>query len=96
MPQGAVGMMTIVNDGQPCGMTVYGVALERRNPADSGTIKQAPRHGKAEFIGPRVQYTPGPGFAGDDEFSFEASARGASGASMLLKVRMKVTVLAPR
>jgi hypothetical protein len=37
-PQGAVATMNLVNDGQPCGITLYGIPGERRNPASEGVI----------------------------------------------------------
>jgi hypothetical protein len=91
-PQGTVATMSVVNDGQPCGITLYGVPEERRNPATDGVISVAPKHGKAEFVGSRVQYTPEPGYVGEDEFSCQAWAIGASRRSVPLKVRMKVQI----
>ena len=91
-PQGTVATMNVVNDGRPCGITLYGVPAERRNPATQGVITGAPKHGKAEFIGAHVQYTPVAGYVGDDEFACEAWAVGASNRSFQLKVRMKVLV----
>jgi hypothetical protein len=90
--QGSVATMSVVNDGQPCGITLYGVPAERRNPATRGVITDAPKHGKAEFVGARVQYTPEAGYVGDDEFSCEAWAAGTSTRSVLLMVQMKVVV----
>jgi hypothetical protein len=86
--------MSVVNDGQPCGITLYGVPAERRNPATQGVITGEPKHGKAEFVGARVQYTPVAGYVGDDEFSCEAWAAGTSTRSVVLKVQMKVLVRA--
>jgi hypothetical protein len=88
--------MSVVNDGQSCGITLYGVPAERRNPATQGVITSEPKHGKAEFIGAHVQYTPAPGYVGDDEFSCEAWVVGRSTGSVLLKVQMKVQVRAPQ
>jgi hypothetical protein len=86
----------MVNDGQSCGITLYGVPAERRNPATQGVITGEPKHGKAEFIGAHIQYTPVAGYVGDDQFSCEAWAVSRSTGSVLLKLRMKVLVHAPQ
>jgi hypothetical protein len=88
--------MRVVNDGQPCSITLYGVPAERRNAATDGTIVRAPKHGKAEFVGASLQYTPDPEYVGDDEFSAQAWATGDSRARVLLKVHMKVLVVTAR
>ena len=93
---GTVAAMSVVNDGKPCGITLYGLPAERRNPATQGVIAVEPRHGKAEFVDAHLQYTPVAGYAGDDEFAAEAWAVGASSRSVPLKVRMKVIVRAPQ
>ena len=84
--------MSVVNDGKACGIALYGVPAERRNPATQGAITGEPKHGKAKFVGSRVEYTPVAGYVGDDEFSCEAWAVGTSSRSVLLKVQMKVQV----
>ena len=94
-PGGAVGSMAVVNNGQPCGLTNYGVPAEGRNPGYDGRITLQARHGKAEIIEARVQYTPDPGYMGEDEFAYQMSARANSGTRILLKVRFKVKVAAP-
>ena len=96
LPAGATATMRVVNDGQPCGVTLYGVPAERRNPATDGAILQPPKHGRAEFVDGRIQYTPEPGFVGDDEFSGQAWATGESRTKHLLKIHMKVHVVAIR
>jgi hypothetical protein len=88
--------MRVVNDGQPCGLTLYGAPTERRNPAADGVIVQPPKHGKAEFVGPRLQYTPLPGFVGDDAFSAHAWATGESRTQHLLKIYVTVHVFAKK
>jgi|GEM_PF-3425664 hypothetical protein len=88
--------MRVVNDGQPCGVTLYGLPAERRNPATDGAILQQAKHGKAEFVDARIQYTPDPGFVGEDEFSCQAWAAGETRTQRLLKIHMKVQVLGPR
>lgn len=94
LPQGAVSKMSVINNGQPCGLTLYGIPTESKNPATQGVITGKPKHGKAEFVGSRVQYTPEARYVGDDEFSCEARAIGANGRSHRLKVQMKVQVRA--
>ena len=91
-PEGATATMRVVNDGRPCGLTLYGIPEQRRNPATDGVFTQAPKHGIAKFAGARVQYTPDPGYVGDDAFTYEARSADATGRSILLKVQFKVTV----
>jgi hypothetical protein len=67
--------MYVLNDGRPCGLTTYGLPAERRNPATDGLITQPPKHGKAELIGGRVQYTPDAGYVGEDACSYGAPTR---------------------
>jgi hypothetical protein len=88
--------MRVVNDGQPCGFTNYGSPAEMRNPATDGVITQAPRHGKAHFLGARVEYTPDPGYVGDDTFAYRAHALSATGRPVVLMVFTAVIVSAPR
>jgi hypothetical protein len=93
-PGGTVATMSVANDGRPCGITLYGVPAERRNPATQGVITREPKHGKAEFVGAHLQYTPVARYVGEDEFTGEAWAGGTSTRSVLLKVQMKVIVRA--
>ena len=95
LPQGATARMRVVSNGKPCRIINFGVSAERRNPADAGTITQAPTRGKAEFVAPRAVYTPEPGFVGDDEFAFEAHAKGHVDQQIRLRVRVLVSVVAP-
>jgi hypothetical protein len=95
LPQGTVARLHVVNTGSPCAIVNYGVPAERSNPADSGAITKQPAHGKAEFAAPQATYTPEPGFVGQDEFAYEALARGKSAQQVRLKVRVKVLVVAP-
>ena len=94
-PQGAVALMHVVNTGATCSITNYGVPVGRGNPADSGSITSQPSHGSAEFTAPQAKYTPAPGYVGDDEFAYEAYARGSINQQLRLKVRVKVQVVAP-
>jgi Bacterial Ig domain len=91
-PQGAVATMRVINDGRSCGLTNYGLPAERQNPATDGVITQPPTHGKAEFVGPRVQYTPKAGYVGEDAFAYEARTADATGRPIVLKVHLKVKV----
>jgi hypothetical protein len=92
-PQGAVAQMRVVNDGKACGVSHFGVPSERRNPAESSKIIQPAAHGTLQFVAPRILYTPEPGFAGEDEFTYEARAKNKREEPVTLKVKMKVTVL---
>lgn len=88
-PQGADAQMHIVNTGQPCAIPNYGFPAEQRNPAYAGVITKLPVAGKVEFVPPRAIYTPAAGFAGEDQFEYEASAEGLS---RPLRVRVRVFV----
>ena len=85
--------MTVVNSGSNCSITNYGVPGERRNPAASGSIRSRPLHGMAEFVAPQARYRPEPGFVGEDEFSYEAFAKGNIDQQLRLKVQVKVKVI---
>lgn len=92
-PRGAVAQMRVVNDGKACGISHFGVPSERRNPAESSKIIQPAAHGTVQFVAPRVLYTPEPGFAGEDEFAYEARAKNNREEPVTLRVKMKVVVL---
>ena len=94
LPNGAVAHMTVANTGSPCSITNYGVPGDRTNPADSGTITSKPLHGVAEFVPPQAKYVPETGFVGEDEFTYEAFAKGNINQQMRLKVQVKVKVVA--
>lgn len=93
--QGAVAQMTVTNTGSSCAITNYGVSSGRENPAYAGFVTSAPTHGTASFASPQATYTPEPGFAGDDDFAYEAHAKGNTGQPVTLRVRVKVKVVAP-
>ena len=93
LPQGAIAQMTVVNTGASCAITNFG-ASGRTNPADAGSIKAAPAHGSAEFVAPQAKYTPEPGFVGEDEFSYDAFAKGNMNQQLRLRVTVKVKVVA--
>lgn len=95
-PGGAVARVRMVNRGQACEIATYGDPEQRGEPARSGRIVEPPLSGVATFIAPRVRYVPNPGFAGRDEFVYEAQAVGRSGQTLRLLVRVQVTVEAPR
>lgn len=93
-PAGATATMRVVNDGEPCSIRLFGVPAERRNPATGGTITRPAKHGSAVFVDGRLQYTPAPGFTGEDAFSAQAHAIGESRTPHLLKVHVTVQVVA--
>lgn len=95
-PEGAVAEVRMRNNGYPCVMPNYGAPNEKRYPADSGRILAPARHGTARFLAPNATYVPSPGFAGDDEFQYEAYARGGGGTPVRLLVTVKVRVQPPR
>jgi hypothetical protein len=94
-PQGTIARMRVVNTGSSCAIVNHGVPAERGNPADSGKITKQPAHGKAEFVAPHARYTPDQGYVGEDEFEYEAFARGRSNQQVRLRVQVKVLVVAP-
>lgn len=94
--EGAVAEVRMRNNGFPCVMPNYGAPNEKRYPADSGRILAPARHGTARFAAPNATYVPTPGFVGDDEFQYEAYARGGGGAPVRLIVTVKVRVQPPR
>jgi hypothetical protein len=95
LPRGAVTQMVVPNNGQACTIINFGSAAEGKNLADSGNILAAPAHGTAEFVAPRARYTPAPGYVGQDEFTYEAFARGSINQQIRLLVTVRVSVVAP-
>ena len=95
-PEGALVEVRMRNNGYPCVIPNYGAPNEKRYPADSGRILAPARHGTARFLAPNATYVPSPGFAGDDEFQYEAYARGGGGMPVRLLVTVKVRVQPPR
>ena len=95
-PEGAIAEVRMRNNGFPCVMPNYGAPNEKRHPADSGRIVTPARNGTARFVAPNAEYAPAPGFAGDDEFQYEAFARGQGGTPVHLRVTVKVRVQPPR
>jgi hypothetical protein len=94
-PQGAVARMRVTSSAASCSIINYGIPTARANPADTGSITKPPRHGSAEFAAPRASYTPQPGYIGEDEFEYSAYARGRLDQQVRLKVRVKVSLVAP-
>jgi hypothetical protein len=94
-PTGATTNMRVTNTGTACRIINMGVPTERRNPAVSGSITKPPTHGSAEFAAPFAKYTPHPGYAGEDEFEYEASVTDIRDQPGRLKVKVKVNVIAP-
>ena len=95
LPQGATATMLVVSGGPACAITNFGVPAGRRNPAESGAITSNPQHGVATFSAPKASYKPDPGYVGEDEFTYEAYAKGNIDQQIHLRVRVKVTVTAP-
>lgn len=90
---GAEGTMRVVNNGRPCGYSVYENPAQRKNPGTEGEITVAPKHGKVELKPPRVQYTPEPGYSGEDAFAVQMWTSGTK--VVLLKFTINVTVEPP-
>ena len=95
-PEGADATMIVVSDGRPCAIPSWGIPTERRNPATAATISVAPRHGKAVFISPRMEYTADPGYVGADEFAYEATVTDSLGADVVLRLGSGVARASPR
>ena len=95
LPQGAVAQMHVVNDGNSCSFTVYGLPSEKANPADSGSITSQAKHGTVKYEAPDARYVPAPGYAGPDEFELQAFARGRGEQPYRIRVRVQVTVSLP-
>jgi hypothetical protein len=93
--QGAVANVTMTNTGATCRIPNYGIPALRANPADTGRITKPPRNGTAAFDPPDATYVPNRGFAGEDEFEYEASAKGADERVVQLRVTVKLTVTRP-
>ncbi|HKY08558.1 MAG TPA: Ig-like domain-containing protein [Candidatus Binatia bacterium] len=85
--------MIVVNTGRPCGYSVYENPAQRKNPGTEGELTVAPKHGKVEIKPPRIQYTPEPGYSGEDSFSAQMWTGGTR--VVLLKFNFKVTVQPP-
>jgi len=94
-PGGADVRMRLVNLGKPCAVANHGVASERSHPAESGAITKSPAHGTAVFAAPDAVYMPAKGFVGNDEFAYEAFAKGKTDQRVRLRVRVRVEVVAP-
>jgi hypothetical protein len=92
-PAGAEGAMFVINNGRPCRYSVYEHPAQRRNPGARGEIALPPKHGTVELSPPRFQYTPVPGYSGEDVFSVQMWTGGTN--VVLLKFNLKVTVQPP-
>jgi len=92
-PAGAEGTMVVVNNGRPCEFTVYENPSQRRNPGTEGEVTLAPKHGKIALKPPRIQYTPEPGYNGEDAFAVQMWTGGTK--VVQLKFIIKVTVQPP-
>src|SRR5260221_9926468 len=91
-PGGATVRMTVVSDGIGCSIFLYGVPADRRNPATSGEITDAPQHGSASIFGASVRYIADRDYAGPDGFAIRALARDADNVERTLVVRIEVDV----
>jgi TonB family protein len=91
-PSGAVVKMTVVSDGLGCSLFLYGVPGERRNPATSGVLTDAPQHGHTSVLGASPRYTADRGYVGRDNFAVRATARDADNIERTLIVRVDVDV----
>jgi hypothetical protein len=85
--------MRVINNGRPCGYSVYENPAQRKNPGTEGEITVAPKHGKVELKPPRVQYMPEAGYSGEDAFAVQMWTGGTK--VVLLKFTIKVTVEPP-
>jgi hypothetical protein len=94
-PQGADGTMRVAGDGRACSIELLGVPAERRNPATAMRVTQPPGHGSVQFEGGRAVYRAHAGYRGADAFAVEADALGATNQSIVLRIRMAVTVTPP-
>jgi hypothetical protein len=92
-PAGAEGTMVVVNNGRACEFAVYENPAQRRNPGAEGEVTLSPKNGKVELKPPRVQYTPAPGYSGEDAFAVQMWTGGTK--AVLLKFNFKVTVQPP-
>jgi hypothetical protein len=85
--------MVVVNNGRPCEFSVYENPSQRRNPGTEGEVTLAPKHGQIELKPPRIQYTPEPGYNGEDAFAVQMWTGGTK--VVQLKFAIKVTVRPP-
>jgi hypothetical protein len=85
--------MFVINNGRPCRYSVYEHPAQRRNPGARGEITLPPKHGTVELSPPSFQYTPAPGYSGEDVFSVQMWTSGTN--VVLLKFNFKVTVQPP-
>lgn len=74
----------------PEGASTLDLAPYVRN-ATGISIQTAPSHGTASLNGLRVVYTPGPDFAGQDSFTYQA--QGPGGVSLVARVGLSASIL---
>lgn len=90
-PQGGEAEMHVVNNGRPCGIRNFGQHHpDTATLAYAGSITVPPKNGVARFEPPRALYTPNPGFTGEDQFEYQANAKGPQDNPVMLKVRVGV------
>ena len=93
-PGGSVANMIVVSDGLGCSVVLYGMPVERRNPATSVDLVDAPAHGNAAVLGSSVRYIADRGYVGADRFVVHALARDADNVERPMVVRVEVDVRA--
>ena len=91
-PQGGEAEMHAVNNGRPCGIRNFGHYPDTATLAYAGSITVPPKNGVAKFEPPRALYTPNPGFTGEDQFEYQANAKGPQENPVMLKVKVRVLV----
>ena len=78
------------------------VAPYRGASSPEGAVTEVRMHNNGfpcvmpNYGAPNATYVPVPGFAGDDDFQYEAYVRGGGGTSVRLLVTVKVRVQPPR
>ena len=91
-PQGGEAEMHVLNQGRSCGIRNFGHYPDPATLAYAGSITVSPKNGVARFEPPRALYTPNPGFVGEDQFEYQAIARGPRDNPVTLKVKVRVLV----
>lgn len=91
-PQGGEAEMHVVNNGRACGIRNFGHYPDTATLAYAGSVTVPPKNGVAKFEPPRALYTPNPGFTGEDQFEYQANAKGPQDNPVMLKVKVRVLV----
>lgn len=85
------GTITMVKGGKNCGAQMWTVP-EARLPVATISVTTPPSNGRLTTKGNAFQYTPAPGFQGQDSFALSGTGRDQTGASVTLTGRVSVTV----